>query len=104
MKTPDELSYTVVINAKRKNVDRSVRALMKKLEHDNTLMAETPAARFEKVLKIYRSLKPLLSLLVSLPLIPSTWRSALLLFVEALEALSGVRGQITAQFKAGRDL
>ncbi|HYI08450.1 MAG TPA: hypothetical protein VEK57_05230 [Thermoanaerobaculia bacterium] len=105
MKTnPDELSYTVIINTSRRNVDRNLRALMNKMENDNTLLAETPAARFEKVLKIYRGVRPLLALLAALPLIPSTWRSALLMFTQALEALSGVSGQITAQFKAGRDL
>jgi len=98
-----ELSETVIKNGKR-TIDRSVRSLMKEMESENTLIAETPISRFQKVLKIYRSLKPLFAVLATLPLIPSTWRAGIVMFDQALEALSGVRGEITAQFKAGKDI
>ncbi|PYQ25509.1 MAG: hypothetical protein DMF56_27230 [Acidobacteria bacterium] len=98
-----EQSETTIKNSKRA-VDRSVRALMQEMEAENTLVAETPLSRLQKVLKIYRGVKPLLAVLGSLPLIPSTWRAAIVMFDQALEALSGVGGEITAQFKAGKDL
>jgi hypothetical protein len=56
------------------------------------------------VLKIYRGIKPVLAVLSALPLIPSTWRAALVMFDQALEALSGVGGEVVASFKAGKDL
>ena len=44
------------------------------------------------------------AVLGALPLIPSTWRAAIVMFTQALESLSLVGGDITAQFKAGKDL
>jgi hypothetical protein len=101
---PNELSSQDTIKSSKKSVDRSIRTLMQEMEHENTLVAETPVARFQKVLKIYRGIRPLLAVLSALPLIPSTWRAAIVMFDQALEALSGVSGEITAQFKAGKDL
>jgi len=101
---PNELSSQDLIKAGKKSVDRSVRALMQEMEHENTLVAETPVARFQKVLKIYRNIKPLFALISAIPLIPSTWRAALVMLDQALEALAGVSGELTAQFKAGKDL
>jgi hypothetical protein len=100
----NELSSQDAIKAGKRSVDRSVRTLMQELEHENTLIGETPAARFQKVLKIYRGLKPVLAVVSTLPLIPSTWRAALVMFDQALEALSGVSGELLAPFKAGKDL
>jgi hypothetical protein len=40
----------------------------------------------------------------SLPLIPSTWRGAIVVFTQALDALTAIGGDITAEFKAGKDL
>ncbi len=100
----NELSSEEILKTKKKSVDQSVRMLMQELEHENTLLAETPATRFRKVLKIYRGIKPVLAVLSALPLIPSTWRAALVMFDQALEALSGVGGEVVASFKAGKDL
>jgi hypothetical protein len=74
------------------------------METKHTLLAESPADRLQRVLKIFRGIKPLLRLLTSLPLLPASWRSALLTFVQALDALAAVGPEITARFKAGRDL
>ena len=98
-----ELSETTIKRSKSA-VDRSIRALMHEMESENTLVAESPLSHFQKVLKIYRGIKPLFAVLGRLPLIPSTWRAAIVMFDQALEALSGVSGEITAQFKAGKDL
>lgn len=56
------------------------------------------------MLKVWRGIKPVFSVLSSLPLIPSTWRAAIVVFTQALESLSAVGGNITAEFKAGKDL
>jgi gentisate 1,2-dioxygenase len=100
---PKESSETTIKTSKR-SVDASLRALQKEMEQENTLVQETPVGRLQRVLKIYRGIKPLLSVIGTLPLIPTTWRAAIVMFNQALESLSGVSGDITAQFKAGKDL
>ena len=88
----------------KRNIDGSVRTLMREMEHENTLVPEPPISRLQRVLKIYRQIKPLLALLGSLPFIPYNWRSPLLMFTQALDALAAVGPDLTAQFKAGKDL
>ena len=88
----------------KRSIDHSLRMLMQEMEHENTLIAEPPISRLQRVLKIYRQIKPLLALLGSLPIIPYNWRSPLLMFTQALDALAAVGPDLTAQFKAGRDL
>jgi hypothetical protein len=100
---PFEASKSIIEKTKR-STDRTVRALQQDMEQENTLVADTPNTRLQKVLKIYRGIKPVLAVLGSLPLIPSTWRAAVVMFTQALDALSSVGGEITAQFKAGKDL
>lgn len=56
------------------------------------------------MLRLYRSIKPLLTLLGNLPILPSNWRASVLIFTQALDALLAVGPSITAGFKAGRDL
>jgi hypothetical protein len=101
--TPKETSEAVIRGFKRV-IDRSIRTLMQEMEHENTLVAETPLTKFQKVLKIYRGLKPLFTMLAMLPLIPSTWRAVIRMLDQSLEALSGAGGEIALQFKAGKDL
>ncbi len=60
--------------------------------------------RLQRVLRLYRSIKPLLTLLGNLPILPSNWRASVLIFTQALDALLAVGPSITAGFKAGRDL
>lgn len=100
---PLESSKAMIEKSKRSN-DRTLRALQQEMEQENTLVSDTPNTRLQKVLKIYRGIKPVLAVLGGLPLIPSTWRAAVVMFTQALDALSAVGGEITAQFKAGKDL
>ena len=100
---PKETSENMIRDNKRV-IDRSIRTLIQEMEHENTLVAETPLTKFQKVLKIYRGIKPLFTVLAALPLIPSTWRAAITMLDQALEAMSGVAGEIALQFKAGKDL
>ena len=93
-----------LIRASKRSVDASLRNLQKEMEQENTLVQETPGTRLQRVVKIYRSVKPLLSVVSTLPLVPPAWRAAIVMFLQALDALSGVSGEITAQFKAGKDL
>ena len=101
--SPKQSSEEAIARSKT-SLDRTVRALMREMEHENTLVPETPNGRLQRVLKIFRSLKPVLAVVGTLPLIPATWRSAIVLFVQALDALALVGPEITADFKAGKDL
>jgi hypothetical protein len=101
--TPKETSEALIAKDK-KSIDRSVRTLMQEMEHENTLLPESPGARLHRAMKIYRRIKPLLGVVNSLPVIPPTWRAALLMFTQALEALSHAAPEVTAGFKAGKDL
>ena len=100
---PKETSEAL-IRANKRSVDASLRNLQKELEHENTLVQETPAGLLQRVVKIYRGIKPVLSVVSTLPLIPPMWRAAVVMFVQALDALAGVTGELTVQFKAGKDL
>lgn len=100
---PIEASKAAIEKSKR-STDRTLRALQQDMEQENTLVQDTPNSRLQKVLKIYRGIKPVFAVIGSLPLIPSTWRAAIVMFTQALESLSLVGGDITAQFKAGKDL
>ncbi len=100
---PIEASKTMIEKSKR-STDRTLRALQQDMEQENTLVADTPNTRLQKVLKVYRGIKPVFAILGALPLIPSTWRAAIVMFTQALDALTAVGGEITAEFKAGKDL
>jgi hypothetical protein len=100
---PIEASKEMIAKSKR-STDRTLRALNLDMEQENTLLQDTPNGRLQKVLKIWRGIKPVFSVLSSLPLIPSTWRAGIVMFTQALDALTAVGGDITAEFKAGKDI
>jgi len=100
---PLEATKTMIEKSKR-STDRTLRALQQAMEQENTLVQDTPNGRLQKVLKIYRGVKPVFAVIGSLPLIPSTWRAAIVMFTQALDALTAVGCEITAEFKAGKDL
>jgi hypothetical protein len=88
-----------------KQVDAQIRALdVKTMEQENALLPQTLTGRLERVLKIYAGIKPLLALIVTLPLIPATWRAAVALFNQAIDAVAIGAGEIDPDFKAGKDL
>ena len=88
----------------KKKIDAGVRSAVKSLEQENTAIAETPNVRFQRLLKIFAMLKPLLSFLVSFPVIPQLWRTGLNVLVQLLESLAVDGGNVVVQFKAGKDL
>lgn len=103
--TSNQVTSEAAIKSSKKTIDRNIRTLMQEMEHENTLLPETPSGKLQRVLKIYRGIKPMLTVISTLPLIPSTWRAAVVMFNQALEALSlaGI-GEVTAEFKGGKDL
>jgi hypothetical protein len=104
MTTNPQEQSEAIIRANKRAIDRALRTLQSDMEHENTLVAETPLNKLQKVLKIYRSIKPLLAVLGTLPLIPSMWRGTIVIFGQALDALAASAPDVTAQFKAGKDI
>lgn len=88
-----------------KSIDRDIRTLTAEMQQEQTLMPETQNGRIARLLKI-NGIKPLLTVISALPLIPSGWRAALVPFNNALAAVAAGAGadDVTADFKAGKDL
>jgi hypothetical protein len=88
----------------RKQLDTCVRRAMSSLEHENTVMAASPAATFQRLLKVYKGLRPMLAFLTTFPVVPQSVRTGIGLLAQTLEAVSQFDVPLTAQFKAGKDL
>jgi hypothetical protein len=97
-------SADAAVSKSHRTVDRSIRTLMQELKNETTALPETPLGRVQRVLQIYGGIKPLLVILGSVPVIPSPWRAALKTFAQSLEALAATAPEVTAAFKAGKDL
>lgn len=87
-----------------KTIDREIQALTAELEQEQSLLPETQSGRIARLLRIYNGIKPLLTVIGALPLLPSGWRAALVLFNNALAAVAAGVDDVSADFKAGKDL
>jgi len=87
-----------------KQIDQSVKTLdLATVEQENALLPDNLSGRVQKLVKVYGSIKPLLTVVSTLPIIPSGWRSALAVFSQAVEAVVSAP-EISADFRAGKDL
>jgi hypothetical protein len=85
-------------------IDHSIKALnVAEVEMENTAIADTPGSSIQKLAKVYTAVKPLLTVVSTLPLFPQAWRAALSLFVAAIEAVVSTASP-ELNFKAGKDL
>ena len=91
----------VKISNKKKTIDRIVRTLMREVQREDTLAPESGRARVERVLMIYGGIKPLFDVITELPLIPYTWRAALVMFDQALDSLAGAARDFAPDFMTG---
>jgi hypothetical protein len=62
-----------------------------------TAVPQSNADRASRLITAYAAARPILSVLAATPLIPATWRAIVATLVLALD-------QVTASFKAGKDL
>jgi hypothetical protein len=62
-----------------------------------TSQAAVPASKTERLMSTYAIVRPILLGVTAIPLIPVAWRAALRIFVATLD-------EVTATFKAGKDL
>jgi hypothetical protein len=108
------------------HIDHSIHALdLEELHEEQSLLGGfAQSDRIARVLKVYASVRPLLSTLSVVPLIPPAWRAGIVLFIQTLDALaaSTADGTVTipekpttskeevkageeeGDFKAGKDL
>ena len=95
-----------LIRKEQQNGDERVAGVLAELENETILVPQTALSAIKRVLKIYRGVKPVLGLLVKLPIVPSHWSALLAAFMNALDTLDSpaVIGEITTKFKAGKDL
>jgi hypothetical protein len=66
-----------------------------------TVKTESPV---EHAVSVYQSIRPLLSGLTTLWVLPPAWRTGLALLVAAFDGLAAVPGTVDPDFKAGKDL
>ena len=60
--------------------------------------------RLGQLVKVYSGIKPLLTFLSSSLFIPAKWRGAIAILTSALDAVVAGAGEVSAEFKAGKDL
>lgn len=85
-------------------INRAIRSLdIAEMKEPKAALADTPGNRIQKLVTVYAAVKPLLSVVATLPLLPSSWRAALALFTSALEAVV-LSPELNPSFKAGKDL
>jgi len=85
-------------------INRSIKTLnIAEMEMEREIAPPTPAERIQKLVKVYTAIKPLLTVVSTLPLLPQAWRAALSLFIAAVEAVVS-SPELNPDFKAGKDL
>ena len=92
-----------------KQIDKSVKTLdVDALQQENAAMPANLSGRVQKLASVYGSIKPLLSAVAALPIIPAGWRAALAIFVQTLDFVVASPELVAASgdsdFKAGKDL
>ena len=71
------------------------------------VLPENLDGRAQKLVQIYNGIKPLLTVVSTLPIFSPAWRSALSIFTQAIEALVAapdLAGADGVDFKAGKDV
>jgi len=90
----NDLSYAA-INRSIKTLDLSSMEQMESAAIGGSFVVD-----LDRLVQVYTAVKPLISVLTTIPLIPKAWRVALALFNKSLEAVTAA----VPAFKAGKDL
>ena len=86
-----------------KAIDRSIKTLDLSTmdeEMENTAIGGSFVVNLDRLVQVYNAVKPLITVLSTIPLIPQAWRAALAFFSKALDSLVVA----VPEFKAGKDL
>jgi hypothetical protein len=97
------------LNFSYREIDRSIRTLdLTPMTGGNAALPETLSNRLTRVLQVYGAIRPLLSALTTVSLIPPAWRAALTVFSLAVESLAAMwpegTSTVSGDFKAGKDV
>ena len=85
-------------------INRSIEALnIEEMEQEHAISVATSAERVRKLVTVYAAVKPLLTVISTLPLLPQVWRAAVALLVTALNAIVS-SPELNPDFKAGKNL
>ena len=92
-----------------KQIDESLNTVIQAAEQTaNAVLPDNLSARVQKLVKVYGGIKPLLTVLGSLPIIPPSWRAALSILTQALDVVTSAPELVAAtgdvDFKAGKDI
>jgi hypothetical protein len=82
-------------------IDQEIRTLHLDGVKANALLG-VQGDRIQRLVVIYRAVRPLLVALAALPLIPSHWRAAVQVLITTLDEIAAPAA--TGEFKAGKDL
>jgi|GEM_PF-2612641 len=86
------------------------------MEMESSAVADSPAGRLQRFVNVYGAIKPLLTALSTLVILPPKWRVGLTVFIEAIESVVAIAPQLDPNivkiddpqpvpvFKAGKDL
>ncbi len=85
-------------------IDAAVQRI-KAIDQEGVLPGEeTPEGRIERFLRLFEGVKPLLTAIASLVIIPRGWRTAVSTFIKAVQAVADDLANLADDFKAGKDL
>jgi hypothetical protein len=85
------------------DIHRSLRGLQN-VEPENTLLPDSFDTHLARLAEIYKAVKPLVTMLAGVPLLPPLFRKGIAYLGTAIEAVIAGAGTVSARFKAGRDL
>jgi hypothetical protein len=86
------------------------------MEMENAALTGTPGQRLERFVSVYGSIKPLLTALSTLVILPPKWRVGLIVFIRTIESVVAIAPQLdpgivkiddpkpVPDFKAGKDI
>jgi len=101
MSTSKNNIETIAASKTFKAIDRSIKTLdPSTMEEENAAIGGTFVASLDRLVTVYNAVKPLISVLMTIPLIPQAWRAALAFFGKSLDAVVVA----VPEFKAGKDL
>src|SRR5256885_4076108 len=68
-----------------------------------TAVGETFAGHLQRLVKLYAAVRPLLTAVSALPLVPQSWRAGMALFLVTVDAITS-SPEANPNFKAGKDI
>jgi hypothetical protein len=82
-------------------INRSIKTLdLSTMEEENSVVGGSFVVNLDRLVQVYTAVKPLITVLATIPLLPQAWRAAIAFFNKSLDAVIVA----VPDFKAGKDL